>query len=296
MEIIGIEAAVFLYYFIDFAVILFILAGLRWFAGLIANASIHAVLSEHDNFAVGISLAGAIVGIAIMSMGAVSGEAQTTPRQELILIATYGALGVALMGLTREVFDYLVLPEISIHRQILKDNRAAGLVDASNMIATAIIVRAVMLWVEHTGWESLGLVFAGFAATQLILYLAAAYRKLVFARRHPGRALHEEIKVGNMALAVRFAGHRIGVALAVSGASGLIVFHADTPWWSLGAWLTAAIGLFLVQILLAVAARHVLLPGIDIGAEVTEQRNVAIGSLEAAIYIAMGLILLGLLG
>ena len=57
-----------------------------------------------------------------------------------------------------------------------------------------------------------------------------------------------------------------------------------------------ALVLFAVQTLFSIVARHVLLPGIDVGEEVANQRNIAVGALEAAIYIAAGLTLVGLFG
>jgi hypothetical protein len=65
---------------------------------------------------------------------------------------------------------------------------------------------------------------------------------------------------------------------------------------SVAAWSLVAIVLFMVQTTLSIALRHIMLPGIDIGQEVGEQRNVAIGAMEAAIYIGVGLTFVGLLG
>ena len=95
---------------------------------------------------------------------------------------------------------------------------------------------------------------------------------------------------------MRFAGHRIGVALAVTAASGIVVYYVESVLYSLLVWSGVALLMFLAQTAVSIAARHVLLPGIDVGEEVGNQRNVAIGSLEAAIYVAVGLIFVGLFG
>jgi len=99
-----------------------------------------------------------------------------------------------------------------------------------------------------------------------------------------------------MALAVRFAGHRIGVGLAVTAASGIVVYYTDKVLYSLAIWSAVAIAMFLAQTVISIAARLVLLPGINVGEEVGKQRNVAIGALEGAIYVAIGLIFVGLFG
>ena len=284
------------YYAIDFVLVLVILAGLRLFSGALANVSLNEILAKQDNVAVGISMAGAVIGVAIMLMGVVDGDAGATPGQELMLIVGYGVLGILLMWLTGKVFDHLSLPQISVSDAIENGNVAAGIVDAGNLIATAIIVRALLSWVDGSTYLGLVAVLVGYVVSQCILYAATRYRVTVFARRHEGRLLHQEIEGGNIALAVRFAGHRIGVGLAVTAASGIVVYFSDTLAMSLLVWTGMAVVMFAAQTVISIAARHVLLPGINVGEEVGAQRNVAIGTFEAAIYIAIGLLFVGLFG
>ncbi len=296
MSYLTLNESVLIFYLVDFLVVLAILAGFRFFSGLVANASLNEVLAEQDNVALGISLAGAVAGIAIMLMGVVSGPAANTLQRELLLMTGYGVLGVLLMWVTRQIFDHVSLPYISIHKQIMANNVAVGLVDAGNLIASAIIVRAVMMWVENSTLMGLGIVLLGFLASQVIMFLATRYRIVAFHYRHPENSLHGELEQGNLALAVRFSGHRIGVALAVTSTSGLLAYQADQLWLTLGLWFVIALGLFAAQSLISFVARLILLPGINVGEEVVAQRNVAIGTLEAAIYIAVGLIFVGFLG
>ncbi len=296
MSYVVLHDASFVYYFIDFVVALGVLGGLRYFSGVVANVSLTEVLSVHDNFAMGISLAGAVVGVSIMLMGAVAGDAGASPGQEVLLMLCYGIVGILLMWLTRKVFDHLSLPGISVHDQILGANVAAGIVDAGNLIATAIVVRAVMSWVDGSSFFSIIVVLMGYLISQGILYLATMYRSRVLAKSHPDETLQQHIEEGNVALAVRFAGHRIGVGLAVTAASGIVVYYVDSVLVSLLVWTLMALLMFAIQTLVAIFARHVLLPGIDVAQEVVDQKNVAIGTLEAAIYMAIGLLFVGLFG
>lgn len=296
MNYVILHDASMIYYAIDFIIVLAVLAGLRIFSGVIANVSLNEILAKHDNFAMGISLAGAVLGVSIMLMGAVSGDAGASPGQEAMLMLSYGVVGILLMLVTRKVFDKLSLPQISVHEQIQAGNVAAGIVDAGNLIATAIIVRAVMSWVDGAPFIGLAAVIAGYVTSQLIMLIATWYRSIVFAKRHPGNSLHQEIQTGNVALAVRFSGHRIGVALAVTAASGLVIYYPDTIPKSLLVWSLMALVMFFAQTVISIAARHILLPGVNVAEEVGRQKNVAIGTLEASIYIAIGLIFVGLLG
>ena len=229
-------------------------------------------------------------------MGAVAGDAGGNLFHEALLMLGYGIVGIGLMWVTSRLFDHLSMPGIPIHALIQQGNVGAALTDAGNLIATAIIVRAVMSWVDGSTYTGIVVVLGGYVIAQVILYLATRYRTLVFARRHPDNSLEREIAAGNIALAVRFAGHRIGVGLAVTAASGIVVYAIDNIALSLLIWGVVAIGMFLAQTVIAIAARLVLLPGINVGEEVGEQRNVAIGALEGAIYVAIGLVFVGLFG
>nr|VFJ70510.1 MAG: protein of unknown function (DUF350) [Candidatus Kentron sp. FW] len=284
------------YYAIDLVIVLVILGGLRFFSGMVANISLHEVLSEQDNAAVGISLTGAVIGVAIMLMGAVAGDAGADPGQEALLMLGYGIVGILLMWITSRLFDHLSMSKIPIRELIGQGNIAAAMVDAGNLVATAIIVRAIMSWVDGSTYTGIVVVLAGYVIAQIILYLATRYRIAVFARRHPDNSLQREIATENIALAVRFSGHRIGVGLAVTAASGIAVYATDDILFSLLVWSAVALGMFLAQTVVSIIAHLVLLPGINVGEEVGVQRNVAIGALEAAIYVAVGLIFVGLFG
>ena len=52
--------------------------------------------------------------------------------------------------------------------------------------------------------------------------------------------------------------------------------------------------MFVSQTFLSIILRHILLPKINVAEEVGEQGNIAIGSIEAAIYIGIGLAFVGL--
>lgn len=285
------------YYAIDFVIILGFMAALRLLAGSISEVSLTNILSKQDNFAAGITLAGAVVAVAILMMGVVAGEAGHTYVDEITLMAGYGVLAMALMWVTRKVFDRISLPGIRIHEEVMKGNVTAGIVDAGNMIATAIIVRAAMSWVDGSTFLGLAVVVVAYVVSQVILTAATMYRKKVFERRHGSeRTLTGEIAGGNTALAIRFAGYRLGVGLAVTATSGLVVYDPSQLALSVIAWSLVAVVMFLAQTSLSIALRHILLPGINVGQEVGEQRNVAIGTMEAAIYIGVGLTFVGLLG
>ncbi len=284
------------YYAIDFVMLMGFMATLRLLASSIAGISLKELLAKQDNFAAGIALAGAIIAVAILMMGVVAGDAGATYTEEVTLMGSYGIAAMIFMGLTRKVFDKVGLRQISIHDEIMAGNVAAGVVDAFNLIATAIIMRAAMSWVDGSTFLGLAIVVVIFLISQIILLLATVYRNMVFNRRHKenGKTLQDEIKDGNIALAIRFSGYRLGIALAITATSGLVVYDPSLLEFSVLAWVFMAVIIFVAQTFLSIILRYILLPKVNIAEEVGEQRNVAIGSIEAAIYIGIGFTFVGL--
>jgi uncharacterized membrane protein YjfL (UPF0719 family) len=213
-----------------------------------------------------------------------------------MLVLVFGLCGIALMWLTRILFDHLSFSKLSIHDEMMKGNIAASIVDAGNMIATAIIIKAIMGWVDNDFVSSLIALCGGYICSQVLMVAATIYRSKVYSSRHNGEPLHNAIEAGNSALALRFSGYRIGIALAVTGASGIVKFSADNLWVLMAVWALCAVVLFVVLTVLAVISRNIILSGIDVAEEVDNQKNVAVGVIEASIYVAIGLILSGLLG
>jgi len=81
-EFIGIDASLAAYYAVDLLIIVVILAGMRKLSGAIGNVSSHDELTQKDNHAFGISIAGATLALAIMLMGVVSGDVGMNPANE----------------------------------------------------------------------------------------------------------------------------------------------------------------------------------------------------------------------
>jgi len=295
-QLIMLSDASLAYYAIDFVILMGFMATLRLFAASIAGISLKELLAQQDNFAAGIALAGAIIAVAVLMMGVVAGEAGSTYVEEITLMGSYGIAAMLFMGFTRKIFDKIGLRQISIHDEIMDGNVAAGIVDAFNLIATAIIIRAAMSWVDGSTFLGLAIVVGIFLISQVILILATLYRNAVFSRRHKdnGKTLQGEIKAGNVALAIRFSGYRLGVALAMTATSGLVIYDPSILEWSVLAWVIMAIIIFVSQTLLSIILRHILLPKVNVAEEVGEQQNVAIGSIEAAIYVGIGFAFVGL--
>ena len=274
---------------IDLSIAVVMISGLRFLTGLVANVDSAEELASRDNAAFGIAMAAGTVSLALMLTGAVSGELGASYLEEIVSVGSYGLLGLVLIKVGRLIQDKVLLRGIEIQSQIKSGNVAAALVDAANTIAIGLILRAVMLWVESETLSGLLVVLAAFVITQLLLALVTSYRIQVFARRNNGNSLQQAFAKGHVALSIRFMGHLIGVALALTAASGVVAYSEQTLWIALMTWAGVTLLFTMLVSLLAVIARNVILAGVDVAEEVDHQHNLGVAAIEAAIYISIGL-------
>jgi len=296
IDYINIEVSLALYYLVDFVIALVLLSGMRFLSGMVGNVSATHEISQNNNKAFGVSLAGAMIAVSIMLMGVVSGESGYSLGDEAIQVLVFGVFGVVLMWLTRFVFDRVSFPGLSIHDEIMKGNMSASIIDACNMIATAIIIKGAMIWVGGDMIVAIIAVVISFIASQLIMALATYYRAKVYERRHKGKQLHTAIEEDNVALALRFSAYRIGIAIAVSAAFAAVEYDGEAFITVFIVWFSIAIILYILLTLIAIVIRHSVLHRVNIAEEVGEQANVAVGAIEGSIYVVVALLLSGLIG
>lgn len=266
-------------------------ACLRFFSGAISSINSTQQLTEKDNPAFGISMAGVVIAVTIMLTGTIYGNPEQSIIDTLISTGLYGMLGIGLMSLSRLIFDDLAMPKLSVRDQILKGNIAAGLVDAGNVIATAIIIRAVMMWVEYNTVDGIKAVIVGYLISQALLSGVTYMRIKAFSHLHGGKSLQSLLEKGNVAVALRFSGRRIGSALAISAAANTLLYELSNFFTLLVAWvLISVIAVTLLQ-LLSYLADRVIMAKINVEDEVIRQKNVALGAVQGTIYFALGLFL-----
>jgi uncharacterized membrane protein YjfL (UPF0719 family) len=200
------------------------------------------------------------------------------------------------MLVTLPLFDRLSFPEVNLRRMIMDGNLSAGILDAGNLIATAIIIRSLFTWIEADWIGGVIAVLLGYVVSQILLTLITYWRIRTFRRRNDDKHFVAAIQEDNVALAVRFSGFRIGVALAISGAAGVVAYQPEF------AVLSALVTWLIVSVILAVAAvvaarliEAVVLHKIDVSREVDRERNTGVAVIEGGTYLAVGLIVLGLL-
>jgi len=294
-EITGLNVELLIYLAIDISIAILLLGAMKFISGLSAQVNATDELSKEDNFAFGISVAGSIAALGIVLTGAISGENAESYQMEAIGMLSYGLLGLILIKVGRVVHDKLALNQINKTEQIIAKNVTVGLVDAAGAIATAIVIRAVLLWVHGLDINTFIAIIAGFIVSQAMLVLVTRIKERQYAGNNQDDCLQEAFANGQVALAIRYAGQVISTALAVTAASYFLTYDPETLWFSIAGWLVFSIVMTVLVALLTSIAKRLILWGINLVEEVDQQHNIGVASVEMAISISIALILTGLM-
>ena len=271
------------------------ICGFRFLFGKLAGVSTTVELSEKDNHAFGISFAGGAGALALVLSAAITGDSAASLLTEALNVMTYAIAGIALLKVGSLINDWIIFHKFSLKDAVHQHNVGAGVVQAANFLALGFIIHTAMNWVEPEDWRGLLPVLLVFIAAQIILLLVTRLRTQIFSRRHDGESFQHAIEAGNTALSIRYAGHIIGTSLAVSAGGNIAPYLHNEPWLSAAIWGAVGVALTLALSLLSLIARSAILAKIDVVEEVDNQQNVGVAFVEAVIFIAIGLLLGGVL-
>ncbi|MCO4797828.1 MAG: DUF350 domain-containing protein [Colwelliaceae bacterium] len=294
-EITGLNQDLAIYLAIDISIAILLLGAMKFISGLSAQVNATDELSKEDNFAFGVSVAGSIAALGIVLTGAITGENAPSYQMEIIGMLSYGILGLILIKVGRVIHDRLALNQIDKTAQIKNRNITVGLVDAAGVIATAIVIRAVLLWVNGINVNTFIAIIAGFIVSQAMLVLVTRIKERQYANNNQNDSLQEAFANGQVALAIRYAGQVISTALAVTAASHFLEYNPETLVSTLTAWLVFSVVMTVLVALLTTIAKSIVLWGINLVEEVDQQHNIGVASVEMAISISIALILTALM-
>jgi hypothetical protein len=295
IEITGLNIELLIFLAIDITIAIILLCAMRFISGLSAKVNSTDELAKEDNFAFGVSVAGSVAALGIVLTGAITGENAESYLMEIVGMASYGILGLILIKVGRIFHDRFALNQIDKNAQIKAHNISVGIVDASGAIATAIIIRAVLLWVYGLDINTFTAIIAGFIVSQAMLVLVTRIKERQYAKNNQNSCMQNAFAEGQVALAIRYAGQVISTALAVTAASHFLTYSPETLLANIVGWfIFGMIMTILVAILTSIAKRLVLM-GINLVEEVDHQHNIGVASVEMAISISIALILTALM-
>ncbi|WP_077341508.1 DUF350 domain-containing protein [Pseudocolwellia agarivorans] len=295
IDITNLNQDLLIYLAIDISIAILLLGAMRFISGFTAKVNSTDELSKEDNFAFGISVAGSIAAMGIALSGAIMGESADSYLLEAIGMLSYGLFGLILIKIGRIVHDRIALNQINKTEQIKAHNISVGIVDAAGAIATAIIIRAVLIWVNGLNISTFVAIAAGFVVSQAMLVMVTRIKEKQYANNNQGDSMQEAFADGQTALAIRYAGQVISTALAVTAASYFLTYSSETLLTNLFGWLVFSIVMTILVSVLTTLAKKLILWGINLVEEVDQQHNIGVASVEMAISISIALILTGLM-
>ena len=295
IEITGLNQDLLIFLAIDLTIAIVLLGAMRFVSGLSAGVDTQKELAQKDNFAFGISLAGSIAALGIVLTGAITGETASSFMMEVVGMLSYGLYGLILIKIGRVIHDKIALQQIDKTALIKEKNLTIGLVDAAGAIATAIIIRAVLLWVDGLDLNTFIAITSGFVVAQTMLVLVTRIKEKQYAKNNQEDSFQQALADGQLALAVRYSGQVISTALAVSAASHFLTYSPETLAINLLGWLVFGIIMTILVAILTAIAKRIVLTGINLVEEVDQQHNVGVASIEMAISISIALILTALM-
>jgi uncharacterized membrane protein YjfL (UPF0719 family) len=295
VELVGVNQELLIYLAIDLSIAIVLLGAMRFLLGFTSQVNSTEELAQKDNFAFGVSVAGSILALGIVLTGAITGENAPSYLMEVIGMLAYGTYGLILIKVGRVIQDKVALQHLKKTELIKEKNLTIGIIDAAGAIATAIIIRAVLLWVDGLNVATFIAITSGFFVAQAVLVLVTRIRENQYAKNNQEDCLQEALSGGQLALAIRYSGQIISTALAVTAASHFLVYSPDTLVMNLIGWLVFGIIMTILVSLLTTLAKRIVLWGIDLVEEVDQQHNIGVASIEMATSIAIALILTALM-
>jgi len=280
---------------IDLTIAIVLLSAMRFISGLWAGVNTTDELARKDNFAFGISMAGGLLALAIVLTGAITGEAGSSYTQEAIGMTLYGAVGLVLIKVGRIAHDKLALPGLDKIQQIKDGNVSVAIIDAAALIATALIIRANLLWASDLNINTLIAVISGFVISQSFLIIVTRLREAAYRKNNQGSQFQDAIIGGQVALAIRHAGFLIATGFALTAASNFLEYLPQAYVENALGWVI--FGLVMVSLLyvLILLVKKIVLSRINLTEEVDHQQNIGVASLEFVISLAVALILMALM-
>ena len=282
------------YLVIDMLVAILLLGCIRYTMGVMGKVNTTDELAVKDNFAYGISMAGGVAAMGIALSGAITGELAGSYLIEFLGMLSYGFAALILIKAGSYIHDKFALPAFNKQELILNRNYSVGIVDAASAIATAIVVRAAIIWVDGLSIKTFIALAAVWIVSQVMLVIITRIFEWKYSKNN-GISFQTALTDGHVALAIRYSGYLISTAMSVTAASHFIEFNMDSLWLGLAQWIVISIILMIVLTFLTAVAKLLVLWGINRREEIEDQQNIGIAMIELTTSFSIALLLMALM-
>ncbi|AXR07364.1 DUF350 domain-containing protein [Salinimonas sediminis] len=294
VKLVPLPRDLWVYLVIDLVLALLLLVIMKWLAGIFRKSSVADELGVKDNFAFGISIAGGMLSLCIVLGSVVGRHVGEGLESAATGMLSFGLIGIVLVQFGRFAHDKLVLNRVDTRALIADRSVSIALVDASSLIASAVILRSMVLWVDGSDLNAIIAICTGFTVVLFILIFMTRIYEVRYARDNQNDSFQGALQKGQMALAVEHSGNLLGTALIVASARHLLNYYPDGYVSNVTGWLIVSVVLSLALYLLVNISKKVILWGLDYRQEVDKQHNVGVACLELCLAVGIASIVNGI--
>lgn len=253
---------------------------------LVMNVHLIDSLVEKDNPAVGVQSAGYLFAIILITTSVLTGEGQGSIWDDVLPILTYGVGGIILLALVATSSLRFFLTKESL-QAVRNGNLAAGIVVAGSYVGTGIIIASCVSG-EAKGGDLLSAAIFFLTGQISMIIITWVFRRLTAYDDI------QEILNGNIPAALSYGGVMIAVGLIVANAVEGDFTGYEQGFLSFGKAVIAVVALYPI--------RQILVQGLLLGGgfsiyggrldnEISHDRNLNAGIIEAVSYIASALMI-----
>lgn len=296
VKLVPLSRDLFVYLAIDLSIALLLLMIMKWLTGVMQKNSVTEELGVKDNFAFGISVAGSMLSLCIVLSSVVGRHVGQGYSNAAVGMLTFGVVGILLVKFGRFAHDKLVLDRINTPVMISERSVSIALVDAASLVASAIVIRNIMVWVDGSDMNAIIAIVTGFSVVLVMLLVMTRIFEIRYAQGNQNDSFQGALRKGQLALAIEHSGNLLGSAMIVSAAKNLLVYEPSGYVSNITGWLVVSTALALVLHLLVYANKKVIMFGMNFRTEVDQQHNVGVASLGFTLSIGTAMIINGVLG
>ena len=296
IKLVPLGSDLWIYLAIDVSIALALLVVMKWVTGLMRKNSVTEELGIKDNFAFGISIAGGMLSLCIVLSSVVGRHIGQGYSEAATGMVTFGIVGILLVKFGRFAHDKLVLNRVDTHAMISERSVSVALVDAASLVASAIVLRNIMVWVNGSDMNAIIAIVTGFSVVLTMLLVMTRILEVRYAKDNQNDSFQGALRKGQLALAIEHSGNLLGTAMIVSAAKNLLIYNPSGYVSNVTGWLVVSVALAIALHILVLINKKVILFGMNFRQEVDQQHNVGVASLGFTLSIGTAMVINGVLG
>ena len=293
VKLVPLTSEILIYLVIDVVLAMLLLLAMKWLTGMTRKNSVAEELGVKDNFAFGISIAGGMLSLCIVLSSVVGRHVGHGYQEAAIGMLKFGVIGIMLVKFGRFAHDKLVLNRVDTVAMISDRSVSIALVDAASLIASAIIIRSIMLWVDGSDMNAIIAIVSGFTVVLTILLIMTRILEARYAKGNQNDSFQGALRKGQLALAIEHSGNLLGTAMIVSVAKSLLEYNPAGYVSNVTGWIIVSVALAVLLHLLVLLSKYVILYGMNFRQEVDQQHNVGVACLGFTLSLGIALIVNG---